>query len=92
LGVVPDIFKLGFIAPLLKKADLDPAAVISYRPISNLPVLLKLLKRLVARQMHDHLVEGCLLPDTQSACRAYQSKEAAVLKVLVGHIAGGGWG
>jgi len=49
------------------KADLDPAGDTSYRPISNLKVLSKLLERLVARQMLDQLVEGGLLPATQSA-------------------------
>ena len=32
-----------YITPLLKKADLDPADVRSYRPISNLTVISKLL-------------------------------------------------
>jgi len=37
-GVGPSVFKEAFITPLLKKADLDPADVTSYRPISNLSV------------------------------------------------------
>jgi len=35
-GSVPSKFKCAHITPLLKKADLDPADVKSYRPISNL--------------------------------------------------------
>ena len=35
-GSVPSSFKCAHITPLLKKADLDPADVKSYRPISNL--------------------------------------------------------
>jgi len=81
LGEVPDVFKLAHITPLLKKSDLDPVAVTSYGPIPNLPMLSKLLERLVARQMLEYLVEGGLLPDTQSAYRAYHSTETAVLKV-----------
>ena len=53
LGVVPSIYKSAYITPLLKKADLDPMDVKSYRPISNLSVLSKLLERLVARQLLD---------------------------------------
>ena len=33
-GTVPSIFKSAYIAPLLKKADLDPAEPKSFRPIS----------------------------------------------------------
>ena len=54
-GVVPSAFKDAFITPLLKKADLDPADVTSYRPISNLSVLSKLLERQVAQQLIDYL-------------------------------------
>ena len=48
-SAVPISFKSAYITPLLKKPDLDPADVKSYRPISNLSVLSKLLERLVAR-------------------------------------------
>jgi len=68
--VFPDIFKLAYITPLLKKADLDPAAVKSYQSISNISVISK-LERLVVKQMLDYLVNGGLLPDVQSAYRAY---------------------
>ena len=54
----------------------------SYRPISNLSVLSKLLERLVARQLLAHLNSNGLLPRFQSACRAHHSTETAVLKVL----------
>ena len=47
-GVVPSIFKSAYITPLLKKADLDPADVKSYRPISNLSVISKLLERVLS--------------------------------------------
>ena len=82
LGTVPAVFKAAFITPLLKKSDLDPAEAKSYRPISNLSVLSKLLERLVARQLLDYLTTCKLLPDLQSAYRAHHSTETAVLKVL----------
>ena len=44
-------FKEATIAPVLKKPGLDNADVSSYRPISNLSVLPKLLERLVVRQL-----------------------------------------
>jgi len=81
-GVVPTVFKSAYITPLLKKPDLDPADAKSYRPISNLTVLSKLLERLVARQLLCYLTDKGLLPDRQSAYRAHHSTETAVLKVL----------
>ena len=50
-GSVLSSFKCAYITPLLKKADLDPADVKSYRPISNLSVVSKLLERLVSSQL-----------------------------------------
>jgi len=62
-GVVPSSFKSAYITPLLKKADLDAADVKSYRPISNLSVVSKLLERIVAKQLVSYLRENNLLPD-----------------------------
>ena len=79
---MPSVFKSAYITPLLKKADFDPADAKSYRPISNLTVLLKLLERLVACQLLDYFKYSNLLPRLQNAYRAHHSTETAVLKVL----------
>jgi len=42
-GTVPTGFKAAYITPRLKKPDLDQDDTKSYRSISNLPVLSKLL-------------------------------------------------
>jgi len=52
---VPTVFKEAYITPLIKKADFDVDDVRSYRPISNLPILSKLLERLVSRQLLDYI-------------------------------------
>ena len=70
LGSVPSSFKAAYVTPLLKKSDLDLADPKSYRPIANLPVLSKLLERLVARQLLNYLNVSKLLPERQSAYRA----------------------
>ena len=81
-GVVPSRMKSAYITPILKKADMDSADSKSYRPISNLSVLSKLLERLVSKQLVTYLKDNGLLPDRQSAYRAHHSTETAVLKVL----------
>jgi len=81
-GHFPGGFKEAFITPVVKKAGLDVTDVSSYRPISNLSVLSKLLERLVARQLMDYLESSDLLPPLQSGFRRSRSTETAVLRVL----------
>ena len=82
--VLPMPCKSAFITPLLKKPDLNPADTKSYRPISNLSVLSKLVERidLVAQQLTSCLSLWNLLPELQSAYRANHSTETVVLRVL----------
>jgi len=80
---MPDVFKSAFITPLLKKPDLDSDDPRSYRPISNLSVVSKLLERLVFRQLYDYLARADLLPRLQSAYRTYHSTATAVLSDIL---------
>ena len=66
-----------YMTPLLKKPDLYPSDGKSYRLISNLTVLSKVLERLVARQLIRHLSDWKLLPELQSAYRAYHSTDCS---------------
>jgi Reverse transcriptase (RNA-dependent DNA polymerase) len=81
-GHFPADFKEAFITPIVKKPGLDVTDVRSYRPISNLSVLSKLLERLVARQLRDYLTSADLLPPLQSGFRPGHLTETAVLRVL----------
>ena len=76
-GTVPSSFKSYCVMPLLKNADLNAADDKSYRPITNLSVISKLLKWLVAQQLTTYLTDNGLLPDLQSAYHAYHLTETA---------------
>jgi len=80
-SLFPASFKEAFITPVRTKAGLDVADVRSYRPISNLPVLSKLLERFVVLQLMDYLTSANLLPQLQSGFRPCHSTVTAVLKI-----------
>jgi len=81
-GRFPSAFKQAFVTPVSKKPGLDAAQVSSYRPISNLSVISKLLERLVTKQLTDYLRSADLLPSLQSGFRSGHSMETAALRVL----------
>ena len=80
-GIFPRRFKLSYITPLIKKPGLDRNSTSSYRPISNLSIISKLLKRLVLSRLLRHLYSNNLYPPLQSAYRSNHSTETALLKV-----------
>ena len=63
-GCVPAGFKNSFVTLVVKKPGLDEVNPSSYRPISNLSVMLKLLERFVARQLVTYLDTHHLPPAT----------------------------
>jgi Reverse transcriptase (RNA-dependent DNA polymerase) len=78
----PKTIKSADITPLLKMPGLDATDGRSYRPISNLTVVSKLLEPLVSRLLIGHLRIADLKPTFQSAYRPHHSTETAVLHVL----------
>ena len=81
-GCLPASQKHAIISPIIKKAGMDAEDVKSYRPISNLTYMSKLIERMVYRQITTYLEANHLLPKFQSGFRARHSTETAVLKVL----------
>jgi hypothetical protein len=80
-GQLPECEKLAVIAPMLKKSGRDPDAAVSYRPISNLTLLLKLIEQVVCCQLKTYLRDHQFLVPQQSAYRKHHSTETATLKV-----------
>ena len=80
-GNVPDSFTEAIIRPLLKKPGLDKEVLKSYRPVSNLAFLSKVLEKVVAMRIYLHLEENSLHDSHQSAYRKFHSTETALLKV-----------
>ena len=76
---VPASFKNSFVTPILKKSGLDEATPLSYRPISNLSVISRMLERVVACQFVTYLDANHLLPSTQSGFRRGYSTETAII-------------
>jgi hypothetical protein len=78
---LPVSHKTAIVRPLLKQPTLDQSSLSSYRPISNLSFVSKIVERLVDRQLGDHFNTHELLPVTQSAYRAQHSTETALVKM-----------
>ena len=55
-GSVPPSFKHAIVNPLLKKNDLDPEILKNYRPVSNLCFISKILEKVVALQINEHII------------------------------------
>ena len=78
-GFYPSLWKYPFIAPLLKKGDIDDPN--NFRPVSILPVLSKVLEKIVADQLMSHLESNRLLSKTQHGFRRNLSTETALIKI-----------
>ena len=75
-GVVPRGMKLAKVV-CIHKAD-DPREVSNYRPISVLPVISKILERLIYNRLMDHLVQCNHLTSRQYGFRPKCSTEGAL--------------
>src|SRR5207245_4792464 len=54
-GIFPDTFKSAIVTPLHKKHSLPHDELSSYRPISNLNFISKILERIIHTRFADHL-------------------------------------
>ena len=77
----PSCWKTALVKPLLKKCSLPKDDLSSYRPISNLTFLSKLLERIIHNRLTTHLNTFSSLSPFQSAYRKFHSVETALLRI-----------
>ena len=73
--------KCAHVNPVLKKPTLPKEELNSYRPISNLSFISKILEKVVANRLRSHIYKNCLSNVSQSAYKQFHSTETALLKV-----------
>ena len=81
-GVFPSSLKQGPVTPLLKKPGLDQFDMASYRPITNLSTMSKILKKLALQLLQPYMMSTGNFSEFQSVYRAGHSTETALLKVI----------
>ena len=80
-GIFPETFKTATVRPLLKKHNLPHDDLSSYRPISNLNFLSKVLERIIHSRINSHLQTFPSICPFQSAYRKFHSTETALLRI-----------
>ena len=80
-GIMPTALKTGHVRPILKNKNLNKEDLQSYRPVSNLPFLGKILEKVVFKRIECYVQEHNLLDVNQSAYRKYHSTETTMLKI-----------
>ena len=80
-GTFPASFKHALVKPLLKKYSLPKDDLSSYRPISNLNFISKILERIIHNRITSHLQTFPSLTPFQSAYRPFHSTESALLRI-----------
>ena len=78
---MPDKLKEAHITPLIKKPQSDSEELSNYMPVSNLSYISKLVERVVASRLQDHIKANQLGEKMQSAYRQCHSTETALLRV-----------
>ena len=80
-GIFPASFKQAHVTSTLKKTTLDPDVNKNYRPVSNLSFVSKILEKVIAAQLNDHLTSNKLHEPHQSAYRQGHSEETVLLRL-----------
>ncbi len=79
-GTFPEVLKTAKVIPIFKKGDKQNLN--NYRPISLLPVLSKIVEKIMNKQITDKLDEYKLIDENQYGFRTEHSTEDAVVKFI----------
>eukprot|EP00666_Eupelagonemidae_sp_cell4sb_P002548 gene2548-biopygen33462 len=77
----PEQWKKAEVVPIWKKKG-DRKDPLFYRPISMLPAIARLIERMLAEQIKDHIRKHSILPDFQHGFRAGHSTETALVQLI----------
>ena len=80
-GCVPDGFKTAVVSRLIKKSTLPADDFKNYRPVSGLSFVSKLVERVVAKQLLEHIHVHSLDNPYQSAYKTGHLTETALLSI-----------
>ena len=78
-GLYPKLWKHPLVAPLYKSGNVEEVG--NYRPISLLPILSKILEKIVSTQLMSFLEKHNLLANSQHGFRSNLSTETALMKI-----------
>ena len=71
--MIPISLKTALIHPLLKKTGLNSDILKTYRPVSNLPFISKVIEKVISGRLNEHLISNSLFDPLQSAYRETHS-------------------
>jgi hypothetical protein len=74
-AVFPDHFKNALVSPLLKKPSLDSDILKNFRPVSNLMFVSKIVEKVVAHRLSEHMSANNLYEQFQSAYRKHHGTD-----------------
>src|SRR3981081_2308319 len=80
-GTFPSKYKHAVVYPKLKKHSLPHDDLSSYRPISNLNFISKILERIIYNRINNHLQSFPSISPFHSTYRTFHSTETALLRI-----------
>ena len=81
-GTFPCNLQHAVVKPTLKKNDMDRDILSSYRPVSNLAFVSKVLEKCSLRQLSSYLEENNLICEAQSGYRPNHSCETLLIRMF----------
>ena len=79
-SVFPGVLKLGMLIPLPKSGNLR--SILNWRPITLLPIIGKVIEKILHRQLLNHAEDNSIIDDSQYGFLPNRSTAMAILHVL----------